>query len=135
MCPPKVSAMAQKKKKILIIDDEGDLTEMLALRLEHEGFDVVAANSGLVGLKKAKEFRPDAVLLDILMPEMDGWTVCKKLKEDPVTQNASIIFFTVLERQKVELERNKQNCAAARIVTKPFNKDELILILREEVGR
>lgn len=125
--------MDSKKKKVLIVDDEGDLTDMVALRLEHEGFSIAVANNGKAGLKKAKEFKPDVVLLDVLMPEMDGWEVCKKLKEGHATKSIPVILFTVLEKKKVE--KGAKQCGVIRIIGKPFDKNELLRTLREEIGK
>jgi len=69
------------KEKILVIDDETTLSEMLALRLEPRGFEVISASHGREGLKMAYETHPDLIILDIMMPEMDGWETCQRLRE------------------------------------------------------
>lgn len=66
--------------KLLIIDDDTDLTEMLRLLLEPKSFTVMAANSGEEGIASAKKWNPDLIILDLFMPEMDGWQVCKSIR-------------------------------------------------------
>lgn len=81
-------------KKILIVDDERDIVEMLRYNLEKEGYFVLTALNGRHALEEARQHRPDLILLDVMMPEMDGWEVCKHLMKDPHTSSIPVIFLT-----------------------------------------
>ncbi len=81
-------------KTILIIDDEADIRDILSYNLKKEGFNVHAAENGPLGIKLAELHKPDLILLDVMMPEMDGIEVCEHLKSDPATKNILICFLT-----------------------------------------
>jgi DNA-binding response OmpR family regulator len=82
------------KSKVLVIDDEPEITEIIQAFLANAGYIVKIENSSVAGLDAAKSFRPDIVLLDIMMPIMDGYEVCGRLKQDPQTNNIPILFLT-----------------------------------------
>jgi two-component system, OmpR family, alkaline phosphatase synthesis response regulator PhoP len=81
-------------KKILIVDDEKDIVEMLKYNLEKEGYTVFTALNGKRAIEQAQENKPNLILLDIMMPEMDGWEVCKQLMKDEKTSTIPVIFLT-----------------------------------------
>jgi DNA-binding response OmpR family regulator len=81
--------------KLLIIDDDTDLTEMLKLLLEPKSFTVMAANSGEEGIATAKRWNPDLIILDLFMPEMDGWQVCKSIR---VFSKAPILVLSAMNK-------------------------------------
>lgn len=83
--------------KILIVDDDPDAREILVTRLEAYGYKVETAENGWVCLEKVKKFKPDLILLDIMMPQVDGYTTCKILREDEKTSKIPIIFLTAKE--------------------------------------
>lgn len=85
------------KEKILIVDDEPDILEFLTYNLEKEGFDVVQASNGAAGLKAAKHHKPDLIVLDIMMPEMDGVELCRQLRATSGFENVLIAFLTARE--------------------------------------
>ncbi len=82
------------KQKILLVDDERDILELIAFNLEKEGYEVFTAENGKKGLEMAKKVSPDLVLLDVMMPEMDGMETCRLLREDPQFKNLLIAFLT-----------------------------------------
>ncbi len=82
------------RPKILIVDDEEDIIEILKYNLEKENFEVQGASDGEMGLAIAKSFRPDLILLDIMMPKMDGIEVCKQIRESKALPNTMIAFLT-----------------------------------------
>jgi len=86
--------MSEKAFKVLIVDDEQDILEFLSYNLEKEGFEVDTAENGKVGVEKAKKNNPDIVLLDVMMPEMDGIEACRQLRELPQFSNTIIAFLT-----------------------------------------
>ena len=86
-----------KPAKILLVDDEPDILEILEYNLKKEGYEVATANNGEAGLKRAEEFRPDLVVLDIMMPVMDGVEVCRQLRANEAFDNTVITFLTACE--------------------------------------
>jgi len=95
--------------KILVVDDQPDNVFLLQDRLEHEGYEVITAYEGETGLKKAKEELPDLILLDIMMPGLSGFEVCKEIVNDKNTRDIPVILLTALTDSK-----------------KPFNRIELL---------
>ena len=83
-----------KEKKILLIDDEQDILEILSYNLKKEGYQVYTANNGNEGIAKAKEIIPDLILLDVMMPEMDGMEACEQIREIPDLKDVIITFLT-----------------------------------------
>jgi len=84
----------EKKEKILLVDDEIDITEFIGFNLEKEGYLVEKAHTGEEAVKKAKEFLPDLIILDVMMPDMDGMETCEHLRAIPELNNPIIAFFT-----------------------------------------
>lgn len=82
------------QQKVLVVDDEPDIIELLKYNLEKEGYRVKTANNGMKAIKVAKEFIPDLILLDIMMPKMDGVEACRQLRETPEVADTKIIFLT-----------------------------------------
>lgn len=83
-------------KKILVIDDDPDLVEAASIILKSKHYDVVAAYGGIEGLEKAKAEKPDLIVLDVMMPDKDGYTVCKELKADPVLCEIPVLLLTAV---------------------------------------
>jgi two-component system alkaline phosphatase synthesis response regulator PhoP len=96
--------MSEKQKtKVLFVDDEQDITEILTYNLEKEGYEVEAANDGIKAVKKAIKFNPDVILLDIMIPHQDGVENCRQLREIPELQNTFIIFLTARAEEYSEV--------------------------------
>ncbi|UCH64823.1 MAG: response regulator [Ignavibacterium sp.] len=116
--------MSNKEKRILVIDDLPENVYMLQDRLEHEGYVVLTAYDGKSGIKKAREEVPDLILLDVMMPDINGFDVCKTLVNDKQTSNIPIILVTA----KIEAEDTKEglDAGAYDYIKKPFNKIELL---------
>ena len=111
-------------KRILVIDDEDDIREVAKLSLEMVGgWEVLVAHSGAEGLAKAQAETPDAILLDVMMPGMDGRTTFRKLQEDPVTQKIPVILMTA-KVQAADRQRFK-NLGLTSVITKPFDPMQL----------
>lgn len=108
------------KQTILVIDDDHDLTAMLTAQLERRNYRVVVAANGREGLQKAYQARPDLILLDIMMPEMDGWEVCQRLRE---LSNVPIIMLTA-RNIKGDIVKGLES-GADDYLTKPFSAAEL----------
>jgi DNA-binding response OmpR family regulator len=108
------------KNTILVIDDDQDLTLMLQAQLERKSHRVVVASNGREGLQKAYQARPDLIILDIMMPGMDGWEVCRRLRE---LSNVPIIMLTA-RNLKGDVVKGLEN-GADDYLTKPFSASEL----------
>lgn len=117
----------EKRKKVLIVDDSQDMTDMLKDSLDNI-YDVVTAPDGVVALKKALETKPDIILTDLMMPNMNGMELCRALKENPKTVNIPIIILTAKHDLGVKLEG--LTIGADDYITKPFNLDVLRLRMR-----
>jgi len=113
--------------KILIIDDEENLTLLVSVRLESFGYDVLVANDGIRGLEIAKEEKPDLILLDLMMPGMDGVEVAKKLKENPETQNIPYFVFTAGKGD--EYSEKIRNMGGIGVVPKPYEPEDIKALL------
>ena len=82
------------KGRILVVDDDHSLVRVAQRVLQKEGFDVITAFDGLEGLQKAQEEKPDVIVLDVTMPKMDGYEVCRHLQQDPNTHRIPVLFLT-----------------------------------------
>src|SRR3954468_24413072 len=82
------------RKKILLVDDNEELLELLRLSFKDSGFSIVTATNGLEALKKARSLIPDLILLDLMLPEMDGFVVCETLRKDPATSAVPILILS-----------------------------------------
>ena len=119
-------------KKILIIDDEAELVDLVKIRLEAAGYEVLKAFDGREGLDKAKLEKPDLILLDIMMPKMDGYKVCGLLKMDARYQKIPIVLFSA-KAQKEDAQLAKE-VGADLYITKPFEASVLLAKIKEFLG-
>lgn len=122
-----------QRKKILVVDDEEDLVNFVKLRLQGNNYQVVAASDGEEALKVFAQEKPDLVLLDILMPKLDGFQVCQKLKADPAAANIPIIMLTAKDRA-ADIKLAKESGADAYII-KPFDAVTLLLNIKEQLHK
>lgn len=112
------------KKKILIVDDEKDLVETITFRLEASGYEVIAAYDGQEGLDKARSEHPDLILLDVMMPKMDGYQVCRLLKFDEDFQKTPVIMLTA--RGQDQDKNTGKEVGVDGYITKPFESSVLL---------
>ncbi|MCL7410600.1 MAG: response regulator [Methanosarcinaceae archaeon] len=108
---------------VMVVDDEPDTIDLVRLVLESEGIDVVGANSGNECLKMIDNSRPDAILLDIMMPEMDGWETFHKIKEKDATIPVSML---TVKSQEFDKMLGLHVLKADDYITKPFGRKELV---------
>jgi DNA-binding response OmpR family regulator len=118
-------------KKILIVDDEPDAIEMLKMRLLNSGYDVTYVYDGKGCLEKAISERPNLIILDVLLPGVNGFEICKRLKENIETKNIPVIILTALVGSDIAAQGLDKG--AAYFVSKPFNPDELLDKIKELV--
>jgi len=119
--------------KVLVIDDEAPIRLLCKVNLEAEGMDVLEAPDGPSGLEKARESRPDVVLLDVMMPGLDGWRVAEALLEDDRTNEIPIVFLTA--RAEFRDRARGLDIGGVDYVTKPFNPLDLAPLVRQLLGR
>ncbi len=112
-------------KKILIVDDEKDVLTLLQARLSSVGYEVIKASSGKDAIALAKAKHPDLIVLDIMMPGMDGSQTSQALKNDPQTKNIPIIFLTCLVT-KEEVAKEIPSIDGEYFIAKPYDSNELI---------
>ena len=108
-------------RKVLIVEDDKNIADLLRLYLEKEGMDCVVANDGLVGLDRFHQFQPDLVLLDIMLPGMDGWTLCRRIRD---TAKTPIIMLTA--KGELEDKISGLEMGADDYITKPFEMKEVL---------
>ncbi|MCU0393653.1 MAG: response regulator transcription factor [Thermoflexibacter sp.] len=116
--------MTQRKYKVLVVDDEPDIVELLQYNLEKEGYEVQTASNGKKALSIAKSFIPDLILLDIMMPEMDGVEACRQLRERPEMGNTYIVFLTARSEEYSEIAAF--DVGADDFLTKPIRPRALM---------
>jgi DNA-binding response OmpR family regulator len=112
------------QRKILIADDNENIREALTYLLEDEGYKLALARDGADTLKKVREFLPDILFLDIMMPEMNGYEVCRAIKNDPKLKDTYVIMLTA-KGQVAEQERGKE-VGADEYIVKPFSPMEIL---------
>ena len=124
--------MAEALKRILICDDDPVILRLLQVNLELEGYDVLIAEDGEGAIELANKERPDLVILDIMMPRLDGYQTCEQLKHDEATKDIPVIFLSA-KAQVSDIEKGKEY-GVEEYVTKPFDPNELIEVVGRVVG-
>ncbi len=114
----------KKNQKILVVDDESDILELLKYNLEKEGYEVKTALDGIKGVEIAKSFHPELILLDIMMPKQDGVETCRQLRDLPELQNAFIVFLTARSEEYSEVAAF--DMGADDYITKPIKPRALM---------
>ncbi len=119
--------------RVLVIDDEAPIRLLCRVNLEAEGMEVIEAGDGPSGLAAARTERPDVILLDVMMPGLDGWRVAEELLDEPETSEIPIIFLTA--RAEFRDRARGLDIGGIEYVTKPFNPVELAPLVRDLLGR
>lgn len=120
------------KKKILIIEDEPDAAALLKMHLEKHGYEVLSAEDGREGYRLARTRAPDLILLDLMIPEMDGFWVCSMVKSNKKFAGIAIIALTA--RSAADDMKTAKKCGADDYVVKPFEFSELLLKIKGLIG-
>ena len=121
------------KQTILVVDDEQDLLDLIEYNLKKEGYDVLKAENGIQGLEMAKEHKPNLVLLDIMMPKLDGIQVCEKMRANPDLKPIPVIFLTARSDEKTEVEG--LDIGADDFITKPISTTKLLSRIKAVLRR
>jgi two-component system alkaline phosphatase synthesis response regulator PhoP len=121
------------RKKILVVDDNAELVDLLCFNLKKAGFSTGTATNGVDALKKARSVAPDLILLDLMLPELDGFAVCEILRRDPATASIPIIMITAMNS---ELSRFAGlEFGANEYLTKPFSPRHVVSRVEELLKR
>jgi DNA-binding response OmpR family regulator len=117
--------MSEIKKKVVCVEDEPEIIDLIRLILGRKGFDLTGATGGLEGLEAIRRVKPDLVLLDLMMPDMDGWEVYQQMKADPELKNIPVIVVTA-KAQSIDKILGLHIAKVDDYVTKPFGPQELL---------
>ncbi len=116
--------MSEQKQRVLLVDDEPGIVKFVGRRLEFAGFEVITATDGQDGLTKARIGRPDVIILDLMMPKMNGMEMCAALKQDEQTRRIPVIIFTAKGRDMDE--KLCRECGADAYITKSQRSSALL---------
>lgn len=119
--------------KILVVDDDNAINELIKINLELQGYEVIQAFNGVEGFAKAKQEEPSLIILDVMMPEVDGFTVAQRIRQCPEIAEIPIIMLTALS--ELDDKVNGFNLGVDDYLTKPFEIDELIVRVRALLKR
>lgn len=116
--------MGKSASKVMVVDDERDIRRLVSFTLKRHGFEVVEAEDGVAALKLAERERPDLILMDVMMPVMNGYEASRKLKENEKTSGIPIVMLSA-KSQLAEVQAGLES-GAARYICKPFTPKELV---------
>lgn len=122
------------KKKVLVVDDDPDFVDAVKSVIEDGGYEVDVAYDGKEGLEKVAQSRPDAIILDVMMPVMTGHDACKKLKEDPATSNIPVILLTAVAQRVTSstyTHRDMLETDAEDYIPKPVEPEVLLQRIKD----
>jgi len=125
--------MSDKKTRVLIVDDDAFLSGIYATKLDIEGFEVITARDGEEGVKVAMKELPDLILMDVLMPKMDGFEALKQIKDDPTTKHIPVIMLTNLG-QKEDVEKGLEIGAVDYLIKAHFVPAEAVDKIKKVLG-
>lgn len=117
--------MAEQTRKVVCVEDEQEMIDLIRLILSRRGFEVLGANGGVRGLELIRAEKPDIVLLDLMMPEMDGWQVYQQLKADPSTEHIPVVVVTA-KAQNIDKVLGLHIAKVDDYISKPFSLQELV---------
>ena len=120
--------------RVLCIEDDAEMIELITLILEQHGFDVVGRTNGATGLEAARATKPDIILLDLMMPEMDGWDVYRHLRQDPALASIPVVVVTA-KAQNIDKMLGLHIAKVDDYVTKPFGPQELVKRVEDVLRR
>jgi len=126
--------MTNGKKTILIIEDETDLRQLIKSKLMNEGFNILEAGDGKVALETAKSQHPDIILLDIILPTMDGISMLKELRQDEWGKNVPVIILSNLSEAETISESVEKN-VCDYLVKADWEPDDIVALIRKKLGK
>ncbi|GBD33732.1 DNA-binding response regulator MtrA [bacterium HR34] len=126
--------MTEEKYKILLVEDDKFLADIYTTKFTHEGFDVLNVGDGAMVLEKAKVYKPDLVMLDLVLPNMDGWEVFEALRNDEETKNLKVVVFSNLDSQE-DYEKAKKFSAIGYIVKAKNTPKDVVEKIKELINK
>ena len=126
--------MAEQAKHLVYIEDEQEMIDLVRLILSRRGYEVIGANGGRDGLKAVREHLPDLVLLDLMMPDMDGWDVYQQMKADESTRDIPVIVVTA-KAQSIDKVLGLHIAKVDDYISKPFSPSELVDSVEKVLAR
>lgn len=125
--------MAGDRKRVVCIEDEAEMIDLVRLILGRKGFNVIGANGGIEGLEAVRRERPDLILLDLMMPDMDGWEVYQQIKADTGLRDIPVIVVTA-KAQSIDKVLGLHIAKVDDYITKPFGPQELLESVEKILG-
>jgi two-component system response regulator VicR len=125
--------MATQEKRVVCIEDEPEMIDLVRLILGRKGFHVIGANGGIEGLETVKQEQPDLVLLDLMMPDMDGWEVYQQMKADDTLRDIPVVVVTA-KAQSIDKVLGLHIAKVDDYITKPFGPQELLESVEKIIG-
>jgi len=125
--------MASESKRVVCIEDEPEMIDLVRLILGRKGFYVIGANGGIEGLETVRREKPDLILLDLMMPDMDGWEVYQQIKADPNLRTIPVIVVTA-KAQSIDKVLGLHIAKVDDYITKPFGPQELLESVEKILG-
>ena len=117
------------RRRVLVVDDEPDVLLLCRVNLEFEGYEVMEAGDGVEAMARVRERRPDVILLDVMMPRMDGWQVLTELKSDPELRDIPVVMLTAKVQDQDQIRG--WSAGASEYITKPFSPLSLSQVLED----
>ena len=125
--------MDENHNKIVIVDDDPDMYRLVQMKLEESGYQVQVANDGISGLALVQKEKPSMAILDVMMPGMNGYMICRKLKDDPDCKNIPVLLLTGRSTESDQFWGIE--AGADGYITKPFNVDEVLAKVEELIQK
>lgn len=126
--------MPSEIKRVVCIEDEPEMIDLVSLILSRKGFEVIGANGGIEGLEVVREEEPDLILLDLMMPDMDGWEVYQQIKADAKLRNIPVVVVTA-KAQSIDKVLGLHIAKVDDYITKPFGPQELLDSVEQILGQ
>jgi two-component system response regulator VicR len=125
--------MAEEEKRLVCIEDEPEMIDLVSLILSRKGFNVIGANGGVEGLEVVRREKPDLILLDLMMPDMDGWEVYQQIKADEELREIPVVVVTA-KAQSIDKVLGLHIAKVDDYITKPFGPQELLESVEKILG-
>ncbi len=125
--------MAEEEKRLVCIEDEPEMIDLVRLILSRKGFNVIGANGGVEGLEVVRREKPDLILLDLMMPDMDGWEVYQQIKADEELREIPVVVVTA-KAQSIDKVLGLHIAKVDDYITKPFGPQELLESVEKILG-
>lgn len=123
-----IADVVMKKPLVMIVEDDQDNMDLMHFLMERQGYEVLEAHNGREGLELARSRMPHLALVDLAMPDVDGWTLTRELKADPATRHIKIVVVTVCSLMEDRLKAQEAGCDA--YITKPMSMTQLAEVVR-----